>query len=101
MEEMKVGKLILQCMATLGIIVYYFSNLIAKLMSSKKTVLDQYFKNIQIRMKIDSQMTIDDSDRKHFFFFTDVTISGLIVTYLAVYIGACHLHSSYGLIRID
>ena len=47
MEEMKVGKLILQCTAILGIIVYYFSNLIAKLMTSKKTILDQYFKNIQ------------------------------------------------------
>lgn len=40
-------------------------------------------------------------NRERYFFFTDVIFSGLIIAYLGVYIGACHLNTSFGLLRIE
>lgn len=49
----------------------------------------------------DSKIKIDDEESKKYFFFTDVSISGLIIMFLGVYMGACQLNSLYGLKRIE
>lgn len=76
MEETYKMKLLLSITAAISFIIYYFSNLIAKLLTSNKIQLEQYFLYIQKRMQEDCNKTVTDEERDRYFFFTDVVFSG-------------------------